>query len=140
MTVKKQLSQLFRNLRRRSEELKPAAATHVAINYARPAASCFKAGKPAGDDNISYERNTRDLQVEIHRKFPRPHLVQMLLKATHTQRRKRIEESVQKAHSILEEYPFLRDPRWVMNNYSMRFKYMTHYRYTCLLSHLLSLR
>ena len=107
--MKKQLSQLFRNLRRRAEELKPAAITH---SCARPAVSCFREEKPA-DDMLAYERNTRDLNDELGRKFPRASLVQMLVRATYSVRRKRIEECVEKAHAILEEYPFLKAPRWV---------------------------
>ena len=68
--------------------------------------------EPATDDILAYEMNNRDLKDELGWKFPQASLVQMLLWATYSERRKGIEECIEKAHTLLEEYPSLKAPRW----------------------------
>ena len=111
LTVKRQLSQLFRNLRRRCEELKPVA---TATNHARPAALCYrkKGFISTRDDEVAFKKNCADLKAEINWQHSRVEQVQLLIMVTHPQRRKRIEQCTKMATSILEENSSLKDKKW----------------------------
>ena len=122
-TVKKQLSQLFRNKRRRSEVPQPKEAskntTSDLCSYAAPSDTCAAL---ESEDHVSFERNCTMLKKEAGNKFPRVDLMHGLLTQTHNRRKILIQNSKQAAGSILEEHSYLKDSRWVWYvNLNMQF-------------------
>ena len=107
--MKTQLSQLFRNYRRRSEKLKPSQI----LLCAKPSESCFKEKKQSGEDTLSLERNYQTIANELKRRCPRLDLVKGLIEQTHQQRREMIETCVKPARAILNDHSLLKDHRCV---------------------------
>ena len=77
-TLKKQLSQQFRNLRR-SEVLRPKNLLECASSLDK---SCYTTGPNDGEDELSYSRNSQQLTAELSKRYPRPDFVKCLLSTT----------------------------------------------------------
>ena len=115
--MKGQLSQLFRNKRRKSEPKTQSSSKLVSIPSARLSKVFTKVKTSAADDCMvvpgAFERNHAKLIAEFSRKNPNHAFMIQLLKETFTERRKAIESSSLKTTDLLKEYPYFSEQQWV---------------------------
>lgn len=64
---------------------------------------------PAGEDDISFERHTKVLQVQYGKSTRNRHIVNDLQDRTFAMRRKEILEKAMYLDSIFEKFPFLQE-------------------------------
>lgn len=109
-TINKQLSQRFRNNRRRSSKAK---SLKVVLPEANITATKENTSPDLQDEED--EENTQALQKLVKGKNPPAQTVQNLLIATRTSREKWLLTPSISIHDILEKYTVLRNSKWVCN-------------------------
>ena len=120
-TLKRQLSQKFRNLRRKSEPTAPRIKLEgrykmVTLANAMPAtvAPVKQTIEEVGDDDeVAYERNTVKLIEHFQKKNSNNSLILELLIITHKKRREFINGCQERTTDLLKKFPFLGAKKWV---------------------------
>ena len=118
-TTARQMSQKFRNFRRKSSPqvtLKSPTTSKklVTIHHAKP--SQFLAidqSKSIASDTVAYKRSSERLISEFSRKSANAQLLDQLLRETFLQRRKNIEDSQQPTRELFRMYPFFASEKLV---------------------------
>ncbi len=122
-SVRKYMSQKFRNLRRVSEPPKTADHSSNKISSHDFAKLPIPAEQET-EDELSYERNVESLLDEFARAAPSHKRMYHLLKLTHKTRREHIESSMVHSSTIKEQYPYLGIKKWVyINEYTCVYIY-----------------
>ena len=108
------MSQRYRNKRRQSEPTdtvdKGKQKKIITISHAVP---LEVDDEKCDSDVVAYERNMKVLLSEYKKQPTNDSHIQKLLKVTHKIRREKINASAAAAVDIQEEYPFLKDEKWV---------------------------
>ena len=120
-TLKRQISQKFRNLRRNSEPTTPRIKFESKYRLVTPANAMpatvspkrMKQTEVGEDDEVAYERNTAKLIEQFQKKNGNKKLIAELLLITHRRRRKFINSCEERTTDLIKKFPFLGSKEWV---------------------------
>jgi len=110
------LSQHFRNKRRFSEDIKKQSCKIVAKeNASIVATGIAESQKPKKYDKVGYDRDMLSLKAELAKDSHDQcdATIRSLLSLTHEQRRLQINGCLVRITSLLDDFPFFRELKWV---------------------------